>query len=171
MKASSEKWVARGVRASVACGVLIGPGADALPLLAIWISGYLAIAVENGFKIDEDFIKGFVSAMFIGFVEWYVSGEIAQVVIAVLAGALLPAMLPIPLVGPVLALIAYLGSNAVINGLFTYRFLHASAEIAENAQKADQLVAEKAREYISHQVLRSSGIADDLVKMFKAIFS
>lgn len=167
MTSEQKNIIGVAVKAAAACGVIIGPGLDAAPLMAIWIAGYFSLASEAGFNVDREFIAGFVKVVFVGFVEWYISGKIAQMVVAAIAALVASAIL-FPILVPIVFVVTMLGSNAIINAVFTNRFLTAAAEIMTSSSRADEIVSQKAQNYIISNLFKVSGLGDEIRRTIEA---
>jgi len=159
--------IKRWTWAATGCGVVLGPGVDAPALAAIWVVGYIDLANTTGLKVDQEFVKGFVGTVFSGFLQWYVSGKIAQGVIAGLAAAGLAVTTASGGLGIAIAAVMMLGSNALINALFTYRFLSISASLLEDAAESGGIMAEGFGNLILMQLMDLSNIPADFGKMFR----
>jgi uncharacterized protein (DUF697 family) len=156
--------------AATVVGVTLGPGVDAAALLSIWVGGYMNLANSSDVEIDKEWAKGFVGAIFGGFVQWYVSGKIAQIIVASLGAAGLTLTTATGGLGILLAGVMYLGSNALINALFTFRFLSAADALLSDASVAGGTIVDGAGTIILQQLMDVTHLGDDFVKMFRNLF-
>ena len=152
-------------------GVVLGPGIDAAPLAAAWVTGCVHLIKDSGKGFDEAEIASAVGTIVAGFGAWFVSGKVAQVVAAALvttglAGAGVSAGLTI-----VIGLLATLSLNATINALFTYRFMAACAEMIGDSDVAGVILLKAFANQILHQLISLLEIPQDLAKTAKLMFN
>jgi hypothetical protein len=165
MKDSNRRIVKRWTWSATGLGLVLGPGVDALPLLGTWAGGYVNLAQNADLEVDESSVKGAIGTILSGFVQWYVSGKIAHVVVGALTAAGLALTASTAGFGILIAAIFWLGSNALINALFTYRFLKACATLLEDSSQAGSVILENSGTFILQQLMDLTTLGDDIKGM------
>jgi hypothetical protein len=173
---SQSKLVENYTRTASGLGVVLGPGVDAAPLLATWVAGFIHLARDNDITIDEQFAESFVGTIFVEFVQWYISENIAQVVVAAIAGAAFSAAVGTAGIGAIMDVVAPYSSNTLIsktliNALFTYKFLTSASTLLKDPSRTRSPVPESAGASILQQLTDVSNIGDDLANALKILFS
>ena len=157
-------WTATGL------GVVLGPGADAAPLAALWLAGFAHLAGAADLDFDRTEVKSAIATIVAGFGAWFVSGKVAQIVARMLvAGGLAGAGVTGGLT-LVVGMLATLSLNATINALFTYRFLNACASVIEDNQNSDRILLKSFANAITHQLISLAEIPNDLGNTAKIMF-
>ena len=152
---------------ATALGVVLGPGTDAGPLIALWVAGFVHLASRAELHYDKEEAISAVATIVAGLSAWFISGKIAQVV----AGALVAGGLSMAGVTGgatlILAAFATLSLNATINALFTFRFLRACAMVIEDHAASGAIFLRAFVNVISDGLLSIAEIPNDLVKTAK----
>ena len=152
-------------------GLVLGPGADAGPLVALWVAGFVHLASQAELKFDKQEAVSAVATIVSGLGAWFVSGKVAQFVAGVLAAGGLSAAGVTGGASLILALIGTLSLNATINALFTYRFLAACAGVIEDEGASGTIFLKAFINLITDQMLSLAEIPSDLVKTAKTMMS
>jgi hypothetical protein len=137
---------------------------DTGPLALLWVGGFVHLATEAQLKFDKSEITTGVGTLLSAFGAWYVSGKIAGLIAAALAATAFTG------VGLILAALGALSMNAIINALFTYRFLAASASVMEDRDANSVIFFKWMANYITEQLLSYAEIPRDLVKTARLMF-
>ena len=89
MNSGNERIIRRYVWAATTIGVVLGPGVDAAPLIALWVAGFVHLASKAELKFNKEEVVSAVAMIVAALGAWFVSGKIADYVAGLLATGVL----------------------------------------------------------------------------------
>jgi hypothetical protein len=169
MTPRNRRTIRRYVWSSTALGLVLGPGADVAPLIALWGAGFVELASDAELKFDEQEVVSAIAVIVASLGAWFVSGKVAQLVAAALVGGGLAGLGVTGGLSVILALFATLSLNATINALFTFRFLNACAAVIEDQSASSTVFLKACVNCVTDQLLSLAEIPGDLIKTAKVM--
>jgi hypothetical protein len=148
---------------------VLGPGVDAAPLIALWVAGFVHLASKAELKFNKEEVVSAVAMIVAALGAWFVSGKIADYVAGLLATGVLSTAGFTFGASLVIGTILALSLNAMINALFTYRFLGACATLIEDQEASGIIFLKAFINLLTDQLLSLAEIPSDLVKTAKVM--
>jgi hypothetical protein len=171
MTSKNQRIIKGYVWSATTVGLVLGPGADVAPLIALWVAGFVHLASKADLDFDRDEAVAAVATIIAALAAWFVSGKIADFIAAALAAGVLTSAGFTMGVSLVIGAFLALSLNSIINALFTYRFLSVCATLIEDHDASGKIFLKAFINWITDSLLSLAEIPRDLVKTAKLMFS